>query len=1547
MNVPAPGLPGATEFSTPAPVAAPQRESPPGAPSPERRRAQEALKALLALTASGTGEEFFCTVVRRLSELFGVKHVLVGVVEAASPGRVRTLAVWGDGTRQANFSYALRGTPCERVVGRELFHCPSGVQRSFPQDTMLLKLGVESYVGVPIHFAAGQPVGLLALLDTKRLVLPEVHRDMLGVLAVRVGNELERLRAEQALRESEERFHQLADRTEDIVWMMELQPAPRLVYLSPAFEQVYGTPRAEFLSDAALIDRHIHPADVAVVRQAFDDALRSEATRVSTEFRIVRPDGAERWLADNATITRSPDGCPGRVSGVSRDITRRKQAELAVLTERARFRDLFDHSPDAIFVETPAGVVLDVNQAACDLHGRPREELLGQHVAELVPPSQRASVERDFARAAAGRISVIEGYSLHRDGRAIPVELRISRLVHEGQPALLLQVRDITARKETELALESERARFRSLFENSPNAIWEADLADLCAWLTAHRAEAAGHLAAWLRGNPTARQHALGRARLLGMNRSALALHTATRLPEPESPLPGALLGVRGEAFAELCERLGHGATSFEFESASRREDGRPLHLLLDVYIPQSAGRSDYAHAILAGTDITERRLAATRLEGQRRVLELIARGQPLETVFTELVQQIESLCDGLVCCLFVRSEDGARLLAKAAPSLPPEALAALDGDPIATGVTTAALAARTGQPVEILDYETSPVAERCRALARRLGVRAGLAYPVCARDRQAIGVFGCYYATARPAPPAHLEVLDTACALFSVAVERAAHDRALEASARALTEANAALLALARSEAITGGDLNAALREITVAGARGVGVARASVWFLSADGTQLLCQDSYERASARHQGEEAITTDEHRLYFESIQRERLLVVPDAWHDPRTATLAAAYLMPLGVTSLIDAGVRQGERVTGIVCLEHVGPPRAWSPEQVLFAGSLADIVSLALQAHERQQAQAALLRSEEHYRSVVDALAEGVMLVDPEGRLTTINRAAGEILGLSAEDVQGVRLSDPVWNTIRPDGQPLAPADYPAAITLRTGQPQSDFVLGLRRPDEPPVWISINTRPLGVGPDGQATRAVVSFADITERRAAQQGLEERNAMLRAISDAQARFIGEAEPAETYLRMVENLVRLTGCEFGIVVEVEMTPEGTPSLAVQAFSERTRSAAHESFLAAHPLPELRLTRLDNLLGEVIRGGVPVLSADPAHDPRRGELPAGHPRLESYLGLPLIYAGRLVGVVGLGNRPGGFTLAQAAFLEPFLATCAGLIEALRDQRRRESAEAHIRRLNAELEQRVAERTAELAAMNEELGEFAYVVTHDLKAPLRGISQLSEWISRDHADQLNAEGLRYFELLRHRVLHLHRLVDGLLACARVGRTPEPEVMVNTHQLVHEVLGHLAPSGHVVLDVAADLPVVPANPQRLQQVFQNLLDNALKYLDKPQGLIRIRATRHGDEWEFSIADNGPGIPERYHEKVFQIFQRLTVDGGLPGTGLGLTLVKRIIENRGGRISIQATQGGGTTMLFRWPDQPRRPVPLDPRHPADASLYGKIPDRP
>ena len=227
-------------------------------------------------------------------------------------------------------------------------------------------------------------------------------------------------------------------------------------------------------------------------------------------------------------------------------------------------------------------------------------------------------------------------------------------------------------------------------------------------------------------------------------------------------------------------------------------------------------------------------------------------------------------------------------------------------------------------------------------------------------------------------------------------------------------------------------------------------------------------------------------------------------------------------------------------------------------------------------------------------------------------------------------------------------------------------------------------------------------------------------------------------------------------------------------------------------------------------------------------------------------------------------------------------------------------------------------------EVSAANEELSNFAYVVSHDLKAPLRGIGSLADWISTDYADKFDAQGQEHMRLLINRVHRMSALIDGILQYSRVGRVREAAMAVDVEALLGNVIDLLAPPAHITVETATPMPVVLAEPTRLQQVFQNLLSNALKYMDKDAGLVRVACADSGAFWTFSVSDNGPGIEARHFERIFQLFQTLSPRDKVESTGVGLALVKKIVEMYGGEVRVESAVGKGSCFSFTLPKSGR-----------------------
>ncbi|MEN8262339.1 MAG: PAS domain S-box protein [Nitrospirota bacterium] len=232
----------------------------------------------------------------------------------------------------------------------------------------------------------------------------------------------------------------------------------------------------------------------------------------------------------------------------------------------------------------------------------------------------------------------------------------------------------------------------------------------------------------------------------------------------------------------------------------------------------------------------------------------------------------------------------------------------------------------------------------------------------------------------------------------------------------------------------------------------------------------------------------------------------------------------------------------------------------------------------------------------------------------------------------------------------------------------------------------------------------------------------------------------------------------------------------------------------------------------------------------------------------------------------------------------------------------------------------EERKTQLLKEVKSVNKELREFIYVVSHDLKSPLRAIGSLTNWISNDYANKLGKEGKEQLQLLVKRVMRMYALIEGILAYSKIEHVKEKKVKVNINELLEEVIDMTAPPENIKITFENELPSILCEKTRIMQVFQNLLSNAVGYMDKPQGLIKIGCIEDNSSWRFSIADNGPGIEEKYFEKIFKIFQTLSPPDKQEDTGVGLTIVKKIITMYGGKIWVKSKVGQGSTFFFTLP---------------------------
>jgi len=227
------------------------------------------------------------------------------------------------------------------------------------------------------------------------------------------------------------------------------------------------------------------------------------------------------------------------------------------------------------------------------------------------------------------------------------------------------------------------------------------------------------------------------------------------------------------------------------------------------------------------------------------------------------------------------------------------------------------------------------------------------------------------------------------------------------------------------------------------------------------------------------------------------------------------------------------------------------------------------------------------------------------------------------------------------------------------------------------------------------------------------------------------------------------------------------------------------------------------------------------------------------------------------------------------------------------------------------------RLSKTISELEKRNSELDKFAYVVSHDLKAPVRGIHNVVKWIEEDMGNELSPQMKQYLGIIPQRTKRMEDLINGLLDYAKTREKGKPEE-TDVTALVTEIVEEIVPRTFLV-DMS-DLPVMFAERLKLEQVFTNLISNAVKYTPQENGHIIVSAKELPNHYEFSVKDNGIGIDPEYHEKIFEIFQTLREKNEKESTGIGLAIIKKIIEDQHCTISVNSKPGAGSEFIFTWP---------------------------
>uniref|UniRef100_UPI0025F41537 sensor histidine kinase n=1 Tax=Chamaesiphon sp. GL140_3_metabinner_50 TaxID=2970812 RepID=UPI0025F41537 len=447
----------------------------------------------------------------------------------------------------------------------------------------------------------------------------------------------------------------------------------------------------------------------------------------------------------------------------------------------------------------------------------------------------------------------------------------------------------------------------------------------------------------------------------------------------------------------------------------------------------------------------------------------------------------------------------------------------------------------------------------------------------------------------------------------------------------------------------------------------------------------------------------------------------------------------------------------------------------------------------------------------------------------------------------------------------------------------------------------------------------GTPTQMLGVVIDITDRKLAEEALRVSEAQLAVeLTDMQklqqisSQLIGQDNVDALYQQILDAAISLMCADLGIVYMFDpdsnelhlLASRGLPSAAAEFWQcvniDATNTASGRAVTSCERIFVSDVETCDELVG----------TADLDYARLSG--------IRSVQSVPLISRnGRIVGTICTQWRTPHQPSARRLRL---LDVLARQVADLLDRKLAEATLAERAHQLADLNSRLAQSEVQLQERNQELNSFVHIVSHDLKAPLRAVSNLSVWIEEDFEGTVSANTTEQMNLLRGRIKRMEGMIDGLLEYARLGRQDSQVELVSVADLVAEVIESIAPPPTFSISIAAEMPTLAANRLLLSQVFANLISNAFKHHNRSDGSIRISSRELGEFYEFAVTDDGPGIAPEYRDRVFVIFQSANPQKHPDSTGIGLSIVKKIVETAGGRIWLESELGRGTTFYFTWP---------------------------